>query len=369
MAEPGGTLDTLLIAGARPNFMKIAPLVRAFDEVGLSRRLVHTGQHYDRKMSDTFFEELGIPQPDLNLGVGSGSHVHQIAEVMRGLEAEMTANRPRVVVVVGDVNSTLAAALTANKLGIAVAHVEAGLRSFDRGMPEEINRILTDGIADWLYTTEPDANTNLAREGIAESRIRLVGNVMIDTLFHQLETARAGRPWARLGIEPQNYAVLTLHRPSNVDDPVRLESILRAIHALSLRIPVIFAIHPRTRSRIAQFGFDQRPDLTGFQAVEPLPYREALGLVDSARLVLTDSGGLQEEASVLRVPCLTLRENTERPITLETGANRLVGWDTRVILDAVDETLAGPVRVGQPPQLWDGKAALRIARHLREILP
>jgi len=353
-----------LIAGARPNFMKIAPLVRAIDAAGLGRRIVHTGQHYDRKMSEAFFEELGIPDPDVNLGVGSGSHVEQLAEVMRRLEAEFRTNRPDVVVVVGDVNSTLAAALTANKLGIPVAHVEAGLRSGDRTMPEEINRILTDGISDWLYTSEPDADENLRKEGIAEERVKLVGNVMIDTLFANLERARAAKPWERLGVPRGGYAVVTLHRPSNVDDPQRLESILRGIHDVVREMPVVFPVHPRTLGRLKEFGFSGREELNGYTAVEPLGYLDMLGLVDSARLVLTDSGGLQEETTALRVPCLTLRENTERPITIEAGNNRLVGWRTEAITSAAAELLAGESRIGTPPELWDGRAAERIVRHL-----
>ncbi|MFN9371700.1 MAG: non-hydrolyzing UDP-N-acetylglucosamine 2-epimerase [Planctomycetaceae bacterium] len=366
-SQPGPT-DVLLIAGARPNFMKIAPLMRAFAAVGLQQRLVHTGQHYDRLMSDTFFDELGIPPPDRNLGVGGGSAVRQIAEILQGLEVELQAHRPRITMVVGDVNSTLAAALAANKLGIPVAHVEAGLRSFDRQMPEEINRILTDALSDWLYVSEPSGLENLKQEGIPESRATLVGNVMIDTLFHQLEQARSGAPWKQLGVTPGNYALVTLHRPANVDDPARLESILRAMQAISRELPVLFALHPRTRSRMESFGFAARPSFQGFLTVDPLPYRDSLALLDSARLVLTDSGGLQEEACVLRVPCLTLRENTERPLTVAAGTNRLVGWKTDSILAAFGEILQGPPRIGTPPPLWDGKAAERIADHLRLVL-
>lgn len=357
-----------IIAGARPNFMKIAPLVRAFDVAGISRRIVHTGQHYDRAMSGGFFEELGIPEPDVNLGVGSGSHVAQLAEVMRKLEGEFTEHRPRVVVVVGDVNSTLAAALTANKLGIAVAHVEAGLRSGDRSMPEEINRVLTDGIAEWLYTSEPEADENLAREGIPAERVVPVGNVMIDTLLSHLPAARELEPQRRWELERGKYAVLTLHRPSNVDDAERLESILRGVHAVSADMPVVFPVHPRTKSRLESFGFAVRSELNGYRSTEPLGYLDMLGLVDGARLVLTDSGGLQEETTALGVPCLTLRENTERPITIREGSNRLVGWRTEAITAAAEEVLRGPERSGRVPLLWDGKAAERIAGHLAEVV-
>ncbi len=363
-------MHATLIAGARPNFMKIAPLVCAFDGAGISRRIVHTGQHYDRAMSGGFFEELGIPEPDANLGVGSGSHVAQLAEVMRKLEGEFMEHRPRVVVVVGDVNSTLAAALTANKLGIAVAHVEAGLRSGDRSMPEEINRVLTDGIADWLYTSEPEADENLSREGIPAERVIPVGNVMIDTLRWHLPAARersveAQRRWE---LERGKYAMLTLHRPSNVDDRERLESILRGVHAVSAEMPVVFPVHPRTRSRLESFELAGRSELNGYRATEPLGYLDMLGLVDGARLVLTDSGGLQEETTALGVPCLTLRENTERPITILEGSNRLVGWRTEAITAAAAEVLRGPERSGRAPALWDGKAAERIAGHLAEVM-
>jgi UDP-N-acetylglucosamine 2-epimerase (non-hydrolysing) len=357
-----------LIAGARPNFMKIAPLVRAFDAAGIERRIVHTGQHYDRRMSDTFFEELQIPEPDVNLGVGSGSHVQQLAEVMRRLECEFNEHRPDALVVVGDVNSTLAAALASNKLGIAVAHVEAGLRSFDRSMPEEINRVLTDAISDWLYTSEPEADSNLAREGIPADRVQLVGNVMIDTLLHHLPQARERAPHKTFQLRPQDYAVLTLHRPSNVDDPQRLQSILRAVHSISEQMPVLFPVHPRTRSRLEQFGLSNCPEFNGYLDVEPLGYIDMLGLVDSARLVLTDSGGLQEETTALGIPCLTLRENTERPVTVLQGSNRLVGWRTNDIAGAVQAALDGPPRIGAAPALWDGRAATRIAEHLTQAM-
>ena len=360
----------LSVVGARPNFMKVAPIHRAFSAVPelWEHHIVHTGQHYDAAMSDAFFQDLDMPHPSWFMGVGSGSHATQTAKVMTGFEQVCTEANPDYVIVVGDVNSTIACALVSVKMGIRTAHVEAGLRSFDRSMPEEINRILTDAISDWLYTTEAEALDNLRREGVAESRVRLVGNVMIDTLFHQLEAARAGRPWERLGVTPGQFALLTLHRPSNVDDPMRLESILRAVHEISRQLPVVFAIHPRTRARLDAFGFSARPELGGFQSVDPLPYRDSLALIDAARLVLTDSGGLQEEACVLRVPCLTLRENTERPITLASGANQLVGWKTEAILEAFAGIWSGPQRIGTPPPLWDGRAAERIADHLSQVL-
>ncbi|HEX6986245.1 MAG TPA: UDP-N-acetylglucosamine 2-epimerase (non-hydrolyzing) [Planctomycetaceae bacterium] len=352
-------LPLTLIAGARPNFMKIAPLARALSEAGAAVRIVHTGQHYDERMSGAFFRELDIPEPDVNLGVGSGTHVAQISEVMRRLEAEFNEHTPSAVVVVGDVNSTLAAALTAVKLGLPVAHVEAGLRSGDRTMPEETNRIVTDAVSDWLFTSEPAGAENLRREGVAEEKIHFAGNVMIDTLQAHVASARALDAPASFGLEPRRYAVLTLHRPSNVDDPERLGSIMKAIRTLAGRMPVVFPVHPRTAGRIREFGFDGGDGR--LMLVEPQSYLPMLGLVDSARLVLTDSGGLQEETTALRVPCLTLRENTERPVTVEVGSNRLVGWRTDAIVQAFERVLDGPERTGRLPDMWDGRAAERIA--------
>ncbi len=349
-----------LIAGARPNFMKVSPLVRALERADVMVRLVHTGQHYDERMSGAFFRELGIPEPDINLGVGSGSHVAQISEVMQRLEVEFTEHRPTAVVVVGDVNSTVAAALTAVRMGIPVAHVEAGLRSFDRTMPEETNRVLTDAISDLLFTTEPAADVNLRREGVASHRIHYVGNVMIDTLLGHLDEARQRRTWESLGLQQQGYAVCTLHRPSNVDDPACLRAILEAVGHLAEHMPVVFPIHPRTAARIRES--DAGGQTTGrLMMIEPQSYLPMLSLVDSARIVLTDSGGLQEETTALRVPCLTLRENTERPITTEIGSNRLVGRQADQIIDAIETCLAGPERFGDLPDLWDGHAAERIA--------
>ncbi len=358
-------MNISLIAGARPNFMKIAPLVRALEQRGVQPRIVHTGQHYDRQMSETFFKELNIPEPDINLEVGSGGAVWQITEVMRRLEEDFTDHPPQVVVVVGDVNSTMAAALTATKLGIPLAHVEAGLRSFDRAMPEETNRLVTDTVADWLFTSEPSGDANLHHEGVPPEKIHLVGNVMIDTLLAHLERARSENPCAALGVSPKEFALLTLHRPSNVDDPERFESILRAIHKISEQLPILFPIHPRSRTRIEEFGFADRSELGGFTTIEPLGYHAMLGLLDAARLVLTDSGGIQEETTVLQVPCLTIRENTERPVTVEIGSNQLVGWQTEDILAPAQQILAAaPGPRGQVPENWDGRAAERIAEIL-----
>lgn len=357
-----------IIAAARPNFMKVAPLIRALEAIGISTSLIHTGQHYDQRMSGDFFEQLGIRAPDVNLAVGSGSHIFQIAEVMRRLEDVYGKSRPDAVVVVGDVNSTLAATLTAVKLGIPVAHVEAGLRSGDRDMPEEINRILVDAVSQWLFVSEPAGIENLKRDGVASDRIFLVGNIMIDSLLANLEAAKALSVHDKYGVAPHNYALLTLHRPSNVDNSERLGSILQAVDGLSERMPVLFPVHPRTAERLKAFGLDERLCNRGYIPLDPLGYLETVGLMNGARLVLTDSGGVQEETTALRVPCLTLRENTERPITVTEGSNRIVGWRTHDIERAVEETLAGPARCGALPRLWDGKTAERIASSLAGLL-
>ena len=350
-----------LIAGARPNFMKIAPLVRAFSKADVETRLIHTGQHYDHRMSQTFFDELHIPHPDINLEVGSGTHIWQISEVMRKLEGDFTEHRPDMVIVVGDVNSTVAASITATKLGICLAHVEAGLRSFDRDMPEEINRLLTDSIADLLFASEPAAVDNLRAEGVAEHRMHYVGNVMIDTLMQHLAQARDVKECENHGCEAGKYAVLTLHRPSNVDSPEHLESILRAVHQVSQDLPILLPLHPRTRSRMEEFGFFERPELCSFKTLEPLGYHSMLSLMDSARVVLTDSGGVQEETTALKIPCVTLRENTERPVTITEGSNRLVGWKTQDILAGYQEAMAQSLQELTAPKFWDGHASDRIA--------
>jgi UDP-N-acetylglucosamine 2-epimerase (non-hydrolysing) len=359
----------LLVVGARPNFVKAGPVFHAAAaDSRLSPRLVHTGQHYDANLSAEFFRELQMPEPDVYLGVGSGSHGAQTAEVLRRLEPVLIEERPDCVVVFGDVNSTLAASLAAVKLRLPVAHVEAGLRSFDRSMPEEINRRVTDTVSDLLFTTEASGGRNLRREGIPQERIVFVGNTMVDSLLLHRQAAGAHRvaALARLGIDAPEYAVLTLHRPSNVDQPRVLAGILGGIERLAGLVPVAFPVHPRTRDAIERAGLG--PELverTGLRVTEPLSYLEFLGLMDGARLVLTDSGGIQEETTVLGVPCLTLRDNTERPVTVTGGTNRLVGSDPAAILTAAREVLAAPAAAPPPPPpLWDGHASQRIAAEL-----
>ena len=375
MASRSAGACILCVVGARPNFMKIAPVIRAMQGANppLPVRLVHTGQHYDPEMNSQYFDALGIPDPDINLGVGSASHAVQTAEVMRRFEPVLDQEQPAAVLVVGDVNSTLACALVAAKKGVAVIHVEAGLRSFDRGMPEEINRVLTDQISDLLFITERDARANLLREGIADSRIHFAGNVMIDTLRYNLARAvpavqtlgRHGAPahWANNG-----FALLTMHRPSNVDEPATLRSVLGAIRDVSRKIPVAFAMHPRTRAKVEQHGLGGLLEDASILKLPPQGYLEMLGLMQAARLVLTDSGGVQEETTALGVPCITLRDNTERPITVEQGTNTLVGQNPARILAAVDETLGNAGKAGRIPELWDGRAAQRIAAVLRSWL-
>ena len=363
----------ICVVGARPNFMKMAPILRALaaHQPPIPMLLVHTGQHYDKDMSDKLFEDLRLPRPDINLEVGSASHAVQTAEVMRRFEPTIDAHRPSCVLVVGDVNSTLACTLVAVKKGVPVAHVEAGLRSNDRSMPEEINRLLTDQIADRLYTTERSALDNLLREGIAAERVCFVGNVMIDSLMSNRQHARkAADTLASFGTDPallgdrRGYGVVTLHRPSNVDDPDTLRAVLQVLLDVSARLPLVFALHPRTRSNIDRFGLQHMIDPRRMALLPPQGYLEMLGLMAGAALVLTDSGGLQEETTALGVPCLTLRENTERPITVEQGTNTLVGRDALAITRGVDAILAGNGKQGRVPELWDGRAAERIAADL-----
>jgi UDP-N-acetylglucosamine 2-epimerase (non-hydrolysing) len=362
----------LCVVGARPNFMKIAPVMVALKRAipYFPVRLVHTGQHYDTAMNHQHFDALGLPQPDVNLEVGSASHAVQTAEIMRRFEPVLDKAKPAAVVVVGDVNSTLACALVAVKKGVPVVHVEAGLRSRDRAMPEEINRILTDQISDLLFTTERDARANLLREGIGNDRIHFVGNVMIDTLHHNLKNAV---PAARIlkGMVPadwpsgKGYALLTLHRPSNVDDAVTFKALLEGIAYLSRSLPVIFPVHPRTLARMHQYGLGRLLDLPSVRQIPPVGYLEMLGLMKDARMVLTDSGGIQEETTALGVPCVTLRHNTERPITVAEGTNTLAGNDPVRILATCDEILSNGGRAGRIPELWDGKASERIAEVMR----
>jgi UDP-N-acetylglucosamine 2-epimerase (non-hydrolysing) len=348
-----------VIAGARPNFMKVAPILRAMrDRVDVC--LVHTGQHYDQRMSDSFFAELGIPPPDVNLRVGSGTHAEQTARVMLAFESWLLANPCDAVVVVGDVNSTLAAALVAAKFGVPVAHVEAGLRSFDRSMPEETNRVLTDALSSWLLTPSQDADDNLREEGIDPERIFRVGNVMVDTLLAQLDRAMDSDVLRRLNVSG-DYGLVTLHRPALVDRPDRLRPVLEALSDIAGYLPLLFPVHPRARAALEAFGAGE----AGIRLVEPEGYLGFLKLQAEARLVLTDSGGVQEETTVLGVPCLTLRDNTERPVTVLEGTNRLVGLDPDRIIGAAREALTTP-RTPRRPPLWDGHAAERIVRVLTE---
>ncbi len=339
--------------------MKIAPLLREFAARDTFEPfLVHTGQHYDARMSDNFFRDLGIPEPDINLGVGSGSHGEQTGQVLMKIEAVLQAERPDLVLVVGDVNSTLAATLAAVKLEIPVAHVEAGLRSGDRAMPEELNRLMTDVVATWLFTTEPEAEANLRREGVDPKRIHFVGNVMIDTLLANLERAKKLDTLERLGLEAGEFGLLTLHRPSNVDDPARLEELFGALEEIHQRLPIVFPAHPRTTAAIRETlgGRDLK-----LQQIEPQDYLDFLLMMASAKLVLTDSGGVQEETTALGTPCFTLRDSTERPITLTNGTNTMVGADRSVILREVFSALDGHAKTGKVPEFWDGRAAARIA--------
>ena len=358
----------LCVCGARPNFMKIAPLVESLARArGVSTLLVHTGQHYDERMSELFFGDLGIPEPDINLEVGSLSHAAQTARVMERFEPVCVEHKPDWVVVVGDVNSTIACALVAVKLGIAAAHVEAGLRSFDRTMPEEVNRVLTDAISELLFVTEPSGVLNLRREGIAEEKIHLVGNVMIDTLLRSKERADRSTILSRLCVEKGRYAVATLHRPSNVDNKETLSAILQAFEEIGRDMPVIYPVHPRSRKNLNALGLSDRAEaIAGLRMIEPLGYLDFVKLTADSAVVLTDSGGIQEETTILGVPCLTLRENTERPITVTQGTNRLTGSTTEAIVGAYREVRDSPPRPVAAPDLWDGKAADRIVAVLTE---
>ena len=362
-------LRIINVVGARPNLPKIAPLMREMRRhPEIEPILVHTGQHYDEKLSDIFFRQMGIPAPDVNLEVGSGSHAAQTAEVLKRVEPVLIEQKPNLVIVVGDVNSTIAVSLAAVKLGIRVAHVEAGLRSFDCTMPEEINRILTDAIADLLFVTEEDAIEHLLKEGRPRSAIHFVGNVMIDSLRHFLPIAQKSSIGRELGLMDgqtwRRFAVLTLHRPSNVDSADKFGELMSAIEAVAREVPVIFPVHPRTKQRLSDAGAIRNPQL---RLVDPVGYLDFLCLLSQSTLVLTDSGGIQEETTALGVPCLTLRENTERPITISQGTNLLVGHDPVRIVSAARDILGGKSKAGRIPPLWDGKSAERIVKILLQV--
>lgn len=369
--ESGRAPTVLCVVGARPNFMKIAPVMAELERSGsgLQTRLLHTGQHYDAAMNQQYFDALGIRPPDRNLGVGSGSHATQTAAVMSRFEPVLEAEMPDLVVVVGDVNSTLACTLVAAKAGVPVAHVEAGLRSFDRSMPEEINRVVTDQLATLLFTTEEGARDNLLREGVADSRIHFVGNVMIDSLHHHLSHVVAPQDWlTACGVDPAwlqdpaGYGVLTLHRPANVDDPATARRLLEALTAAAERLPILFPVHPRTRVRLEESGLGALLADSRVTELPPAGYLEMLGLLRGARLVLTDSGGLQEESTALGIPCITLRDNTERPVTVDQGSNTVVGREPASILAAVEQIITTGGKQGRIPTYWDGRAAERIVQ-------
>lgn len=374
-AQPGNAAlgPVMCVVGARPNFMKMAPILRALasHEPPIKALLVHTGQHYDASMSDQLFADLRLPRPDISLEVGSGSHAVQTAEVMKRFEPALDEHKPSCVLVVGDVNSTLACTLVAVKKGVPVVHVEAGLRSYDRKMPEEINRVLTDQVADRLYTTERSALDNLLREGVAADRVCFAGNVMIDSLLSNRDVARPARQTleqhgadGKALDHPRGYGVVTLHRPSNVDDAATLSLLLGVLREVAQDLPLVFALHPRTRNNIERFGLQGLLDPVRMVMLPPQGYLEMLGLMAGATLVLTDSGGLQEETTALGVPCLTMRENTERPITVLEGTNTMVGRNVQAIRDGVSEILAGRGKQGRVPENWDGRAAQRIAADL-----
>ena len=357
-----------LIAAARPNFMKVAPLFHALrGQPWCQVRLVHTGQHYDRNMSEAFFRDLKLPSPDLHLGVGSGSHAEQTARVMLAYETACSIDRPDLVVVVGDVNSTLACALVGSKLHITVAHLEAGLRSRDRDMPEEINRLVTDTVADILWTPSPDGDENLIGEGVASEKITRVGNIMLDSYELMRGAIEASGERERLDLQGREYGVVTLHRPSNVDAPASLAALVRQLKAVAARLPLVFPVHPRTRKNLETFGlWPELAQAPGITVIEPLGYVDFMNLVCSARVAITDSGGVQEETTYLGIPCLTLRTTTERPVTVTEGTNRLVTVDA--LAHTVEEILAGRWTHGRKPALWDGRTAARVAADIRRRL-
>ncbi len=365
-------MKVIIVGGARPNFMKIAPLMTAMAKHNREHTeffepiLVHTGQHYDYKMSRAFFDDLRLPEPDIYLGIGSDTHARQTGRIMTEFEKILFQKRPELVLVVGDVNSTLAAALAAAKLGIPIAHVEAGLRSFDRAMPEEINRLLTDTISDYLFTPFAEADENLKNEGIPEEKVFMVGDVMVDSLYQYRPEAERSQILNRLKITKEDYAVLTLHRPSNVDEKDNLLKIIKALEEISRRIPIVFPAHPRTQKRFEEFGLLEQPAIVNqrLRLIPPLGYLDFLKLEMNASFVLTDSGGIQAETTMLNISCLTLRNTTERPITITQGTNTLVANDTRKIIEEASKILDGKGKQGTFPPRWDGKTAQRITEVL-----
>lgn len=363
-------IKILNVVGARPNFMKIAPIQRAMGHYpDIKPVLVHTGQHYDERMSKFFFNDLQLPQPDIYLGIGSGTHAEQTAKIMMQFEKVVAEEKPDLVLVVGDVNSTAACSMVAAKMNTKIAHVEAGLRSFDRTMPEEINRLVTDVLADYLFVTEKSGLENLKREGIADHKVHFVGHVMIDSLIYFKPMAEKSTILNDLNLEPQNYGVITLHRPSNVDNKENFEKLLNAFEHIEKQLPLIFPIHPRSQKMIDQFGLRSKVEkMKNLKLLEPLGYLDFMKLLHNAKLVLTDSGGIQEETTYLGIPCITMRENTERPITVEIGTNVLVGTDTQRIIEEAEKVLDGNPKKGQIPELWDGHAAERIVEILHEVL-
>ncbi|MCP4041559.1 MAG: UDP-N-acetylglucosamine 2-epimerase (non-hydrolyzing) [Gammaproteobacteria bacterium] len=362
-------LKIVNVVGARPNFMKIAPLYEEMLKYeGIDPYIVHTGQHYDRVMSELFFEHLGLPKPHYYLGVGSGGHGEQTGRVMIAFEETLKEIRPDIVLVVGDVNSTIACGLDAVKMGVKLVHVEAGLRSFDRSMPEEVNRVLTDQISDYLFTTEESAAENLEKEGVSPDRVFFVGNVMIDSLLHHRAKAEQSLILDDLGMVSQGYGLVTLHRPANVDDRDIFTGLLNVLCEVSGKLPVLFPVHPRTRNKLAEFQLEEKlSQYPNLRLIEPMGYLDFLKCTANARFVLTDSGGIQEETTVLGVPCITARDNTERPVTATQGTNVVVGRDPRRLLEETEKILSGKGRQGRIPDLWDGRAAERIVKILWEL--
>ncbi len=359
-----------LVVGARPNFMKAAPLIKNIreNEPSMETTLIHTGQHYDRQLSELFFEQLDMPKPDIFLGIGSASHAEQTAKIMICLEKSFLELKPDLVVVFGDVNSTMAAAIVAAKLCIKIAHVESGLRSFDSTMPEEINRIVTDRLSDYLFVTEVSGIRNLKNEGVPTEKIFFTGNIMIDSLINNLAKSNSSRILNDLTLQPQQYATITLHRPSNVDDINVLTGMFRVMTAISDKMPVVFPCHPRTKKRIEEFGLSNKMSNGNVRVIDPLGYLDFLKLQSSSRIVLTDSGGVQEETTYLKIPCVTMRENTERPITVDIGSNVLCGTNPDRIIDAASAILNGPEKKSEIPKFWDGQTSNRIVEVLKNKL-